>query len=125
MSSRTATTSTDNASPRKKNFHMARRAASRIVLGGDLRIRNHPDARCNYTRQLRKRLSNDVVSEGHRAQEEADDSLVEADHIDRRQSSQQGLEPEPQHLLPATAPSPPPRAWGAHGPRRRERRTRR
>ena len=69
-----------------------------IALGGDLRIRNHPDARRNHTRQQRERLSNDVVTERHRAQEKADDSLVEANNIDRGQTSQQGLEPELQHL---------------------------
>ena len=74
-----------------------------IPLGGDLRIRDHPDARCDYTGQQRKRLTNDVVTEGHRAQEEADDSLVEANHIDRGQTSQQGLEPELTHLLPRRA----------------------
>ena len=55
-----------------------------IVLGGNLRIRNdHSDARSQAPRQVGERLSDDVEAEGHRAQEEADDSLVEADHIDR------------------------------------------
>ena len=100
MSSRTATTNADNPNPRRKNLHMARRAASRSSLGRYVRIRDAADGGCNHARQLRKGLSGDVETEGHRAQDEANDGLIEPYRIDRRQRSQQGLEPEPHQLLP-------------------------
>ena len=71
-----------------------------IALGGHLWICNEADARGYDPGKIRECLSDDVEAEGHRGQEEADDSLVEANHIDRRQAPQESLEPEPQHLPP-------------------------
>ena len=100
MSSRAPTTNADNDEPEEEEPPHGAACRGAIALGGDLRIRNRADARGNDPRQVGERLGDDVEAEGHRGQEEADDSLVEADHIDRRQASQEGLEPEPQHLPP-------------------------
>ena len=51
MSSRTTTTTRRQPEPQEEELPHGAACRVAIALGGDLRIRDHADARCNHTRQ--------------------------------------------------------------------------